>query len=1618
MKLKSTLLVLFLCLFGQLHAQTSSSNIYSYFYSPPGLNLECGDRTINGRIYGYSNQKDNETIVFGENNKFYLEIAADSSTQYTRIQATKADIQNTGTAQFLLPDTLKYGKIYHLRMISTNPSLIPNTPYKFVFGIGKLPFDVSFKQEVAYYQSSPQTSLAYQLSQPNKQTFQGNSNTTYNIKLSNGNSYVLNAYGLPYSASIIVMPKDSVNIYKIDEIINACGIKGKVDGDATVLKKNFAEKIFIKSTNATNYICVGTKLNLDVESKSLTNKSKLKLEFSTDYNFGASMTSTIDVKLDENQKIVVDVPNKVLLENWTYYRLVSESPKITSNSVQLYLRPKPIFIIPSLSVPQSDKLVVYFNHYTTLSSSYNNTIVEATINGQKITQSDLLDGTWNVPMPKSDTVFTFSKIVSVCGEVPVNQPNIIIKPNDFVTVDFDTKSKEACQGQTVVYSYKTSNPAKNNEIRFIAYIQSYGKDLNTSTNAYIYSDVSNLKTTVDQENKTVSITIPSNLDEQLLARFRTNNPIIEDVYLTIYATNNNNNYNLRVSNTGNNRVSQVNLNPRVSLTTPSITAEKAGYINVPIKFTGGSTISYKLSNGQEGIVNHVRPDCSGCRLVSGNSNFIKVFAQKNETIRFSTAENTCAVGSVSGETKIMIDEKKPALIIDESKIAKNVCRGTAIDIPFLKVGSWPEKNTFKLHTRTYYNNNSISSNTQIVSETEKFQIKAPNNTYEYSMDVWVESNGVESNPVRISLESKANSLNFSTNQASKAAALEENTEIVSVPNTNTQTYLQVSGYGGNLTFTINGKAYKPTYKNESYSSFSDYISATKDTLLTLNAASNSCGVVEVNKKYRIVAVPTVIYSYENYSKNFLPVSPCAGSQRAIEYQYYGKVPTKDSLIIQLAKYNSENRFEPELNKLRFFDVPATRFKETLTYTLPDSLSGDYVYRIKSLTNNITSSYNYLSYTIRQKPNVKLSTQNNKAEVLGLPGASLYLNSNFEKNDYFYVTLNNGQTYSNSDFGIYYNTIRSENKESNEYKTVLRNYGKYFSPVTTTTYSVKSAYNQCGEGKAEGSATIVVQAAVHQRLSSNLLSSTFCGGDSISLDLSYFGAFPKDTLMGLYLHTNAKASYNQELATFKNNPPKISAKLPSDANSGNYFIQIRKKSRSKIYKSGQGIIGYDSLQNLQAKLNLDGELTYVSIASAPNILLSGNTEIFVGNAATLYIEPLNQKGENFATSQDTVSLIGGIAYHYQLSNGNKYSSVSQNFSLSPLKTETFSINSIKSACGEGKATGSATITVLPKSDQRIEAIGYPRNKGEYESFQNYYYYENYFEFCAGTKDSLDIKIFGKDLKTDFSKYSVLLSDNGGKNYVALKTSRSSIVQDSTAFKILRLWYQLPDNATFGKDYRIKGVSDDNTIFSTPLQNPITIREMPTASLTGNSQFATGEKVNALVKLTGEAPWLISVTDKDGNFVYNGLPTKADSTEEFKNYKPKLIYTNELKLELSPEKSNVYKVSKVFNVACEFGKVIAGELTVNLVLANENPIQNLIQIYPNPTANQINIDLTSLNAPTVVETFDSVGKLLDSKTFTQNQTQQKQSLDFSHFNSGTYLVKVNTDKFSQTYRVVKY
>jgi hypothetical protein len=81
-------------------------------------------------------------------------------------------------------------------------------------------------------------------------------------------------------------------------------------------------------------------------------------------------------------------------------------------------------------------------------------------------------------------------------------------------------------------------------------------------------------------------------------------------------------------------------------------------------------------------------------------------------------------------------------------------------------------------------------------------------------------------------------------------------------------------------------------------------------------------------------------------------------------------------------------------------------------------------------------------------------------------------------------------------------------------------------------------------------------------------------------------------------------------------------------------------------------------------------------------------------------------------------------------------------------------------------------------------------------------------------------------------------------------------------------------------------------------------------------------------------------------------------------------------------------------------------------NENIIsKNSINIYPNPTDGQINIDNLDANANTEIKVYNSMGK----EVYSTQTLQNKVSLNLSHLSDGLYYILINNNGFSVKNRI---
>ncbi|WP_225036504.1 T9SS type A sorting domain-containing protein [Winogradskyella sp. SM1960] len=83
-------------------------------------------------------------------------------------------------------------------------------------------------------------------------------------------------------------------------------------------------------------------------------------------------------------------------------------------------------------------------------------------------------------------------------------------------------------------------------------------------------------------------------------------------------------------------------------------------------------------------------------------------------------------------------------------------------------------------------------------------------------------------------------------------------------------------------------------------------------------------------------------------------------------------------------------------------------------------------------------------------------------------------------------------------------------------------------------------------------------------------------------------------------------------------------------------------------------------------------------------------------------------------------------------------------------------------------------------------------------------------------------------------------------------------------------------------------------------------------------------------------------------------------------------------------------------------------------NEFSLDGLINLYPNPVNNNLNIDLNNLNEDVSFEIFDTLGKKISNGDLRSNDTH---ILNISNYQSGIYFIKLSTNTSSMTQKFIK-
>lgn len=516
-------------------------------------------------------------------------------------------------------------------------------------------------------------------------------------------------------------------------------------------------------------------------------------------------------------------------------------------------------------------------------------------------------------------------------------------------------------------------------------------------------------------------------------------------------------------------------------------------------------------------------------------------------------------------------------------------------------------------------------------------------------------------------------------------------------------------------------------------------------------------------------------------------------------------------------------------------------------------------------------------------------------------------------------------------------------------------------------------------------------------SSNFLSvdgldkKVYCVGDSVKIKFNQEGMFENNNQ--LFVDISDKNGKNFQRIESKFIGDKITIKLPFTLPEGdNYRIRLTATRPETISPISE----------------------HFAIRTYPSATISStNTNINAGETTNL-----------------VVSLGGSGAWSFQLSDGTLVENFLQNsyvISKSPAESTSYSIILVKNMCGTGSTGGSANINVIQPQIQ-AEALSTST-------------------ICQGQNIRLSISIIGK--LSSNTQLVIQISDPTGNNFTDLPTQVS----------LFTLSAQIPINFQTGSGYRIKVAAKNTNYFSSvlgplsiipPPQPPVVVenytfcQNSETAALTAigtNLKWYTGElDIKPFLNITpptgnvGISSYFVSQSNSYGceskkakiNVTIIPLATAAISGDAtLLNGDSSLLKVNltgelpaELKLsdgrsfianqtpfmiEVRPSKSTTYTLKEIKN-SCGVGFINgSAKITILEPLAAEEPSENVVNIFPNPTSEQFVVEFfktTPKNAG--ISITDINGRIMQERKL-KGIGKQEEFFNINHYSSGIYLIK---------------
>ncbi|MCX6213098.1 T9SS type A sorting domain-containing protein [Spirosoma sp.] len=330
--------------------------------------------------------------------------------------------------------------------------------------------------------------------------------------------------------------------------------------------------------------------------------------------------------------------------------------------------------------------------------------------------------------------------------------------------------------------------------------------------------------------------------------------------------------------------------------------------------------------------------------------------------------------------------------------------------------------------------------------------------------------------------------------------------------------------------------------------------------------------------------------------------------------------------------------------------------------------------------------------------------------------------------------------------------------------------------------------------------------------------------------------------------------------------------------------------------------------------------------------------------------------------------GAGPYSYSLTEGySGQARTDTTISVLPRGNTTYQIVSVSNACGVGLPGTTATITV------RVPTVST-------SSFATT-------TLCAGTSLSVPFTTTGEFNTGNAFRIEVASVADTSKKFTFQSTAAGSPVTGTVPLSLASGQYYV----------RVKADNPEIGITGSNSPTLLTVRSLPTATLTGTQNIYEGSPVNLTITFGGDGPW---------DAIY------ADSLRTY----PITATTSPLIVEARPARTTAYRLTSVTN-SCGSGPV-SGTATISvlpLLGVDDNSLDPLVKAYPVPTVTKliVELNLPLTRDPAILSLTDQRGKPVLQHT-TRGQMNE---LDLSGQPSGLYILRIRVGDRETARKVLK-